>query len=540
MHIGDPFEISVFVQGQGAAGLPVDVELLARAEGSDKDPLLIERKSAQLVDDGAPVEVVFRQKPASPGGVEYEVRVRPQQAVRELSEKDNTRRRTITVSERQIRVLLVSGGPSRDYRFLRDMLFRHTGMELDVWLQTVDAARASIVSQDAKQVLTRFPAERTELFEYDAVVAFDVDWSRVETDSLALLREWVAEHAGGIITVCGPIHTAKVVSEENLQPIRELLPVYLSPFLLDLELSRRNTQPWPVELTPEGREAPFLQLEEPGSSVDTWKEFSGVHRCYPTAGAKDGATVLAWFTNPRAQTEHGKPILIASQYFGAGRSLFLGTGETWRLRALSPDHFNRFWTKAIRDVAQGRIKRGNSRGVLMLDRTEFTLGQSVRVRAQLYDASLNPLEAETVPVVVLDPAGQPLLPQRVLRRDKNRPGQFVGSFQAGVPGTWTLSLKIPESRETLTTRIEVLRPDLESDNPIQDVALLERLAADTGGRYLSLASAAAELPELLPDRSEAVMIDERLRPLWDRHWVLYLIVGLFGLEWLTRKLLKLA
>jgi hypothetical protein len=35
-------------------------------------------------------------------------------------------------------------------------------------------------------------------------------------------------------------------------------------------------------------------------------------------------------------------------------------------------------------------------------------------------------------------------------------------------------------------------------------------------------------------------VDEQLRALWDRQWVLYLLVGLLGVEWLTRKLLRLA
>ena len=175
VHIGDPFEISVFVQGQGTAGRKVDVELLARAEGSDSKPTSIGTQTVELAEDGVAAEVKFKEKPGSPGGIEYEVKVRPQRAMVELSETDNSRRRTINVSEKQIHVLLIAGGPSRDYRFVRNMLFRHTGMQLDVWLQTVDAASAAGVSQDATKILTQFPETKAELFDYDAVLAFDID-----------------------------------------------------------------------------------------------------------------------------------------------------------------------------------------------------------------------------------------------------------------------------------------------------------------------------------------------------------------------------
>jgi hypothetical protein len=48
------------------------------------------------------------------------------------------------------------------------------------------------------------------------------------------------------------------------------------------------------------------------------------------------------------------------------------------------------------------------------------------------------------------------------------------------------------------------------------------------------------LPGLLPDRGERFAVDEQLRALWDQEWVLYLLVGLLGFEWLIRKLLRLA
>jgi hypothetical protein len=85
----------------------------------------------------------------------------------------------------------------------------------------------------------------------------------------------------------------------------------------------------------------------------------------------------------------------------------------------------------------------------------------------------------------------------------------------------------------------VTTPKLEDENIRQNVRLLTELARDTGGQYLSLAQA-AELPSLLSNRGEQFYIPERLRTLWDRDWVMYLLVGLLSVEWLTRKILKLA
>ena len=85
------------------------------------------------------------------------------------------------------------------------------------------------------------------------------------------------------------------------------------------------------------------------------------------------------------------------------------------------------------------------------------------------------------------------------------------------------------------------KPNLEFDHPEQNEQLLRALARkETGGLYLKLEEAAAQLPLLLPDRTTEKIQYDFPRTLWDRKWVMYLLVGLLSLEWLTRKLLKLA
>lgn len=92
----------------------------------------------------------------------------------------------------------------------------------------------------------------------------------------------------------------------------------------------------------------------------------------------------------------------------------------------------------------------------------------------------------------------------------------------------------------MNAEVAVAIPKLEDENIRQNVRLLTELVRDTGGQYLAIDKAAEELPALLPNRGEQFFIPERLRTLWDRDWVMYLLVGLLSLEWLTRKLLKLA
>jgi hypothetical protein len=348
-----------------------------------------------------------------------------------------------------------------------------------------------------------------------------------------------------LILVAGDIYTPQLAqaTDDQLKDLQKLYPVYLSASMSDLSLDSKSEQPWPVALTREGREAGFLQLSD--NSPDTeaqWKEFPGVYRCYPTSGAKAGATIYANFGDPRVQNEHGQPILFAAQFYGSGRTMYLGSPEMWRLRAVDEAFYERFWTKAIREVGQGRLRRGTARGLLLLERSQYALGQTIRIRANLLDPQLNPLDVESVELDVFDPHGAPLVSPRSLLRDHDKAGQYGADFRAAIPGTYRVLVR-PEptdEKQDLTAKIDVVLPNLESDNPRQNAKLLTDLARETGGKYLPIEKAAAELPGLLPDRGERFSVDEQLRALWDQEWVLYLLVGLLGFEWVIRKLLRLA
>ena len=540
--INDPYEIKVFVQGQGLAGRQVDVELLGLSDGEEGDPSFIEKKSVTLLEDGVRAEVVFPRTPTVAGKTKYTIRATPAVRVSEFNVQDNVQTPSVTVFDRPTKVLLVAGGPMRDYQFVRNLLFRHKSFDVDVLLQTGVPG----TSQESNNLLLTFPATREHLFDYDAVIAFDPDWKAIPSDAIPLLYDWVADESGGLILVAGDVNTQQIASgadgidevDDDLKPLRRLYPVILSSYFSAARFDQDSSQQWPIAFTPEGQGAGFLQLtDDPISSAARWKEFPGFYRAYPTGGHKAAARVFARFSDPRASDP---PVLMASQNVGRGQSFYLGSAEMWRLRSISDADYDRFWIKLIREVAQGRTKKGVKRGSLRAESETVTLGQTVRVYARLLDSQFAPLDVPNVPFELFDPNGRPFTPTRQLRRDPAQPGEYVGDFRASLPGTYKLEVQLPDSRERMNAEVKVTTPKLEDENIRQNVRLLTELARDTGGQYLPLDKVVAELPGLLPNRGEQFYIPERLRTLWDRDWVMYLLVGILSVEWLTRKLLKLA
>jgi len=542
---GDGYEITAYIQAQGLAGRDAEVELLQRPDGDNGEPTLVEMKPVRVLEDGVPVEIKFPRTPDATGKTQYTVRVKPAQRVAEFDEQDNAQTFSVNVLDRPTRALLVAGGPMRDYQFVRNLLHRHKSIDVDVYLQTASVG----TSQESDNLLLAFPTTREELYEYDLIIAFDPDWQLLPEDAPRMINDWVANEAGGLILVAGDVYTPQFAAvdgplnggdaDDRFTPLKELYPVVLSSYFTATRFDADTSQPWPIEFTDEGKSAGFLQLtDDPITSSARWKDFPGFYKCYPTAAAKAGATVFARFSDPRAQGEI--PILMAAQFYGQGRTFYLGSAEMWRLRSVDDEDYDRFWIKTVREVVQGRLKRGAKHGMLSPETRRVSLGQTVRVRSRLLNGQFQPLDIETVRLEIYDPTGKPLIPPRSLVKDPSRPGEYVGDFRASVPGVYRLQLPIPDTREELTDEVTVVLPKLEDENVRQNVQLLSQLAELTGGAYLPMADAEAALPGLLPNRGELFKVDERLRTLWDREWVLYLLVGLLSLEWLTRKLVKLS
>ena len=543
VHINDGFTITAFVTGQGLARQPLSIELLTKAEKDEGEPVVIQSRDEQLLDDGVPISVAFDYVPTEPGQRVFRVRVRPVKKSAALVDEVVQDEVSVEVSDRKTRVLLVAGGPMRDYQLVRNLVHRDRTIDVDVLLQTGVPG----ISQESDNVIFQFPATKEELFAYDVVVAFDPDWKKIRGEtgqSLDLLSDWVFSQAGGLMLVAGEVNTLPLATASDAvkQEMAKLLELY--PVVLDSQRSiddEEYQQPWPLEFTREGLEAGFLQLtENAATSAAAWKEFPGFYRCFPTDGPKAGATVYARFTDPRSATRD-QPIVLASQFFGAGRVLYLGSAELWRLRSLEEDFYDRLWIKMLREVGQGRLLRGTNRGILLLEKTQYPLGATVQVRARLLDPQFKDYQAERVAFEVFDPTGKPLTPAPTLLADKTRPGHFGGAFVATLPGNYKLELPIPESNDLLKGSVSIRLPNLEFDHPEQNEQLLRALARkETGGVYLKLDEAALQLPSLLPDRTTEKTRYGFPHTLWDRQWVMYLLVGLLAAEWLTRKLLKLA
>ncbi|MEX0677499.1 MAG: vWA domain-containing protein [Pirellulales bacterium] len=544
---GDSFKITGYLQCEGLADRTVGVELFSRPAGASNAAEEGSLESAQRVTLGGRGEVVpvkFDITPAEKGRRVYRLRVKA--PPEDSNANDDQQEADVEIVDRKTKVLLVASGPTREYIFLRNQLKREKEVVVDVWLQSAGEG----ASQDADRILTAFPSTPQEMFEYDCVVAFDPDWKALNDTQIDLLERWVADKAGGLAVVAGPVEMDRWAQDPKLAKIRGLYPVEFNRNTTLLEEGRfGSTTPWPIDFTRDGLEAEFLWLADTAvASQQIWSDFPGVFGYYSVRGAKPGATVYGRYSDPEAGSGAERPIYLAGQFYGAGRVFYLGSGEMWRLRALDDQYFVQVYTKLIRHVSQGRLLLGSSRGMLLVDRDRYLLGNTVVVRVQLSDAQFEPLDVSGVTLEVIRPDSTST-PLRLVP-DPARKGMYMGQFTALVEGTYRLELPVPDSdSEVLSRRIQVRVPDVERENPQRNDALLAEMAKQTGGTYYVGADAvlgSRGLPPLVNQLQDRTVItylagvtDRDFEFDWMRS-LLVVIAGALCLEWLIRRLSKLA
>jgi hypothetical protein len=543
---GDSFNVTGFIQAQELADRTVSVELWSKGaeDGPNAEGRLEGSERITLASRGEPVPVKFEITPKEAGRRVFRLLVKP--PPEDSNAADNQQEADIEIVDRKTRVLLMASGPMRDYIFLRNQLRRDKEMIVDVWLQSAGNG----ISQDAHAILDEFPDTSQELFEYDAIVAFDPDWRELSDDRIDLLERWVAEKAGGLIVIAGPVETDHWSQDKNMNKVRALYPVEFNRRLSTVDDARNGSEtPWPIEFTREGLEAEFLWLADTSSrSQQIWSSFPGVYGFYNVRGAKPGATIYGRYSDPEQTSSGGAPPYLVGQFYGAGRVFYMGSGEIWRLRSLEDSYFEQFYTKLIRYVSQGRLLLGSSRGMLLVDRDRYTLGNTVAVRAQLSDPRFEPLDASQVALQIVLPDST--VHNLQLPADPARKGMFLGQFTALQEGAYRLELAVPESEgEQLTRRIQVRVPDLERENPARNDALLSEIAKATGGLYYVGADTVLggkgqpPLVNQLKDRTEIAylpgVVDSEFAETWMRGLMMF-ICGALCLEWIIRRLSKLA
>ena len=538
----DPFSVTVRVAGHGLGEQPMRVELLEKTEAAAA-PKPLESRTVRPSADGTFPPLVFQQKVEKSGPVTYIARIPPLDFESITSDNQRQSIPPVDVLDDKMRILLIAGAPSYDYRYLARMLERDKAVDVSCWLQSADVKAV----RDGTTIITELPSSPEEIYKYDAIVLLDVDPAMLDTSWAAIVSTFVTERGGGLIYEAGNKYTGKFFRSPATGPLVELLPVVPDPDaeIIINEQGYSQARPWPITLVDAAINDPLLRLaDNSAENRAIWAAIDGVYWHYPVRREKPVAQVLMRHSDPRMVGSFGPHVLFATQFAGAGLTAYLGFNSTWRWRKGDDKLFTRFWTQLLRYLVEGRALGGRSRCQIQTAKDQFQVGESVVVTVTALDEKFSPIIAPQLDLTVQEPsdiADQPKTPQSItLSPVAGRDGAYQGRFIPEHAGTWQLSLKLPAAPVPLTVArdLSVTESDLEMRNTPLNRAALQQFAGATGGKYFDIDDA-SKVADLIPDRSRTYVVRERPRMLWDNGYLLAALVVLVSLEWILRKKAKL-
>ncbi|MBX9654317.1 VWA domain-containing protein [bacterium] len=517
VFVGDLVTFQVKVAGRGVAGDKTTIRLGKKGSGE-----VIDEKPVTIPPGAESVNVELRFRPSEPGSDVYEITI-PVDS-REIAKDNNHVERRIEAIKEKIRVLYVEAYPRYEFRFLKALLEREETIELSVLLSDADP---EYLAED-RTAVGYFPTTRDELFKFDVVIVGDVAPTLLSAAQIENLRDFVRVKGGGLLFIAGPEYNPRAYRDT---PLQELLPVELGASL-SANPSNGTNDAFRPQLTLEGKVSPIFRFaNDESESLSILDQLPGAYWFTEIEKSKPAATVLA--VHP-SSTADGKPVpIIATQFFGAGRTFFQGFTGTWRWRNRVEDlYFARYWIQAVRLLSRSKLLGKNRAVEMVVDRRRYRRGDPAQIIVRLLDESLIG-QGDSKVAVTIDRADGTSRNVELARRG-NGQSVYEGVFNNTEDGTYRVRLTSPLIEGIEPLEFTVVPPPGELDRVQMNEPELKIAADVTGGKYHRINDARSLLSHLPAGRKVALHTDPPVE-LWNKWPVLILVVTLLGIEWILRK-----
>ncbi len=457
-----------------------------------------------------------------------------------------------------IDVLYFAGALNVEYRFLHAAFTQDPSIKIESAVHvSASALRHQLLfGNDTRAHFEggSFPSTVEELTPYRVIVLADVLPAQLDQAQTDALLEYVKQGGGVIFLVANTV----VASDFSDSSLEQLLPVVFEPepaptpddsspsaataenaaalrFQLDQVGNTEGTDDpashntittlLQMDFTPDGRAALGSLGQQPGERAPKFREYAAVQR------AKPGAIVAA--EHPTDSNSWGKRPLLVMQHFGRGRSAVLATDSVWRWQMSLPSTshaYQKLWQQMLFWVAN---QDGNVPAI-DLAAPSAKVGEKVSFTVTLpKQAAGVSSTAPTLAAVAPDGSSQSI-PLTAGPTSET----YTGAVTAAAAPWLRLVASAPNLEDgTTVLNIRSDHTSVEDQHLTPDLPSLHRLAQAAGGQVVDAATLRA-LPSLGINTEETVT-EKKITDLWDNGLVFMLLLGVFCLEMLLRRYVKL-
>ena len=508
---GKEVPIDITVKSYGYPGLNLPVVL---KEGNR----ILTAKNVRLPEKPAEVALSLSFSPEKVGQHTLQISV-PVQAGESVS-SNNSVSLSINVLRDKIRVLMFSGNPSMNYRFMRTALKNDPSIDLlsFVILRTptnilnVPVQEQSLIPIPVETLFTK------ELGSFDLLIFDNLSFHLyIPTEYFSSIREFV-RRGGGFAMIGG----------QNLldggryagTPLEEILPIRVTG-----KDSYRGDSFYGVRLSRAGLTHPVTQLSQrEAENISLWKEMPPL----------DGINLLEprSYKNVLLESADGtsRPILTVGQY-GKGRVSVLATDYFWKwnMGMVSKGKGNWAYLRLVERIVRW-LTKDPALDPVQIEFRENTAGpgQELEFKIEVKEEGSSNLRSP-LSLSVLNPDGVKIGSQL---KGSGPSGEYVGSFVPEKEGTYRIKAETPMGFAEESIAVSGLFEDLDA---YPDHDRLRKIVALTGGKLVEKGDDLLKQIEIYGARSQHRVIEERHVPLWGKVYILILIIVLLGTEWYLRR-----
>lgn len=518
---GSAVSAEVLISASGFRGSRAVVAVSEDGRAIKSEPVEISGDEAQTV--------TIEFTPAAVGFHRYSFELKPLEG--ELTTENNVQEALIQVTDEHPKVLYIEGEPRWEYGKMRYSMSRNEkNLILVSVLRSADGKYYRQGVESGAELESGFPRTAEELFAYQGIVLGSIEANFFSYEQLKLIEDFVARRGGGFLGLGGgrSFDAGKYANT----PIASLMPLDLNDRIDEPELP--PVVNFKAELTSRGQTHAVTRLNEDRKlSAKAWEELPPITIPEVLAQVKPGATVIL---EGRSLADRKRTVpLLAEQRYGRGRSMALTASDTWRWRMMLESKNNShetFWRQLLRYLVSTTPKPIE----IHTERDVYAAGDTVTVRAEVNDLKYEPItEAQTLARITAPDGTTSEIP--LVFGLGQGTSDYRAEYLPAANGIYRVELEARSKTGEALGRAETsfFRTDRSREffSARQNVELLRRVSAETGGKYY----AHKDAKELVEDISflEGNNSERVSKDLWDMPFNFMLLIGLAAGEWFLRK-----
>ncbi|MCG6913291.1 hypothetical protein LJE86_05190 [bacterium BMS3Abin03] len=497
LYVEYPTTIEATIQHNGLSGKSVTVSLY---EGNE----LKEQKNIILNNTGIQ-NISLDYTPESPGEKKLIISASPLEE--EFTKENNRSVFYINILSNKVRVMILAGSPSTDLTFIR------TAMESDNNLRVKSFIQINKDQSEGKESVG---------FIDSADVFFLIGFPSTESSSDLVNKVAVRITKDKIPFFILVSNSTNANSLNNFQSSL--------PFTVRTESGpSREVQPQVFE---NQKDNPIIQ-NDATNIIDAWNNLPPVFQPSFVFISKPESNVIAKI---RINNNVLNSPLILSRNFNGSRSIAVLANGIWKWKLQTVrKKYNLFDKFILNSVKWLNTSDENKQVKIETSKKNYSLGEEVEFKGQVYDESLNPVSDAEVQLNIT--SGNE---RYGLNLSSVGNGLYEGSIRIDKKGDFNYTGRASLNGKTLGTDKGIFNVgdlDIEMLNPRMNYEYLNLLANETKGKYFdetNYKQALTEIEKVNENSKKEKIITSEIN-LWSDEWLIIIAIFLFSLEWFLRK-----